>query len=228
MMKHVPGRVIVKADIEGKNWHTFSHGLKIRIERDFNNLDRKHTQQVLGEVVSAEGVPTGAMILFHHNAIHPVNMILNNSQLSGDDIAAGIRYFSFSESECYLWKEYGEKQWKPMKGFGVALYTYKPYKGNIEGILPEKLDNILYIASGGNFAGKVCNCLKYTGMPIVYVNERGIEETIIRFRTYEEYDTREEIVAVNDEITEMVYNGEILVGTSQKDCKTLKEYYEAN
>lgn len=226
MIKYIPGRVIVKADIEGKNWHTFTHGVKIRIERDYNNLDRKHTQQVLGEVVSAENIPAESMILFHHNAIHPVNTINNYSQLSGEEIASGVRLFSFREDECFVWKQYGKGTWKPTKGFAIGLYLFKPYEGHLTGIEPEKIKNILYIASGGRYAGYVCNCLNATGMPIVFVNEKGVEETIIRLRSYDEPSEREEVIAINHELTELVKEGKIWVGTSKKDCKPLNKYYE--
>lgn len=223
-MKHIPGKVIVKADIEGKNWHTFTHGLRIRIERDYNNLDRKHTQQVLGEVVSAEEMPEEAMILFHFNAIHPVNMINNHSQLSGDEIASGIRYFSFREDECYLWKKYGSKSWNPTKGFAIVYYVFQPYNGPLLGIQPKKLKNILYIARGGNYEGKVCRVLNYSGMPIIFLNEKGNDETIIRIRTYKEYNEREEVAAIDEGLTEKLEKGELLIGISENNCKTLKEF----
>jgi hypothetical protein len=221
MIKHVPGRIVVKANIEGKNWHTFTHGLKIRIERDYNNLDRKHTQQVLGEVVSGDGIPEGAMILFHHNAIHPVNEIFNHGQISGDEIASNIRYFSFREDECYAWKLYGEKDWKPTANFGLGWYVFQPYEGPLLGIPPKKIKNILYIASGGNYEGKVCNMANYSGMPIIFVNEQGVEETIIRFRTYNDYSDREEVVAINEELTKKVCDGSLLIGVSESNCKKL-------
>lgn len=221
-MKHIPGRVIVKANAEGKNWHTFTHGLKIRIERDYNNLDRKHTAQVLGEVVSAENIPAGAMILFHHNAIHPVNQIFNHSQLSGDEVAAGVNYYSFREDECYAWKEYGKGEWQPTEGFGLGWYVFRPYVGPLLGIPPKKLKNILYIASGGKYAGKVCATQNYVGMPIIFLNEKGQDEIIIRFRTFNDYNEREEIAAVDEELTEKVLNGELLIGVNESDCKPLK------
>ena len=225
MIKHIPGRIIVKADIEGKNWHTFTNGSKIRIERDYNNLDRKHTQQVLGEVVSGENIPEQAMVLFHHNSIHPVNLISNYSQLSGEEIASGVQYFSFREEECYAWKKYGEKEWKPTKGFALAWYIFKPYVGPLLGIEPKKIKDILYIASGPRHQGMACCVHKHSGMPIIFVNEKGIEQTIIRLRSSEDYSNREEIVAVDYEITDKINSGEYYVGVNEKDCKPLKEYY---
>mgnify|MGYP003342691168 CR=1 FL=1 len=225
MIKHVSGRVIVKVDVEGKNSHTFQDGTKIRIERGYNNLDRKHTEQVLGEVVSSETIPMGAMILFHHNAIHPVNRINNHNQLSGEDIASGIHYYSFREDECFVWKMPEDKTWNPTKGFGLCLYLFEPYVGTLLGIPPKKIKNVLYIASGGNYSGNACNCLHATGMPIIFINEKGVEETVIRLRTYEEETDREEVIAVNHKITELVKEGKVLVGINHKECKPLNEYY---
>ena len=221
-LNYIKGRVILKADKDGKNWHTFSDGKKIRIEREYDNFDKKHTNQVLGEVISAEYVPKGAMILFHHNAMHPVNQIFNHSNLSGEEIASGVEVFSLRESECYLWKMPGDKVWNPLNGFATALRVFKPYNGTFEGILPEKLKEILYITSG-NLKGKACQCLKASDMPIIFNNEEGFEETIIRLRHFEGEDLneREEVVAVNDDITKKIKKGELYVGLTAKDCSKL-------
>ena len=194
-MKHTKGRIIVKADKDGKNWHTFSDGKKIRLEREYDNLDRKHTSQVLGEVVSAEYVPTGALILFHHNAIHPVNQIFNHSQLSGEEIASKVEVFSFREDECYLWKMPNEKEWKPLNGFATAFRVFIPYFGSFEGVFPEKIKEVLYITSG-NLKGKACRYLKASDMPLIFNNDEGVEDTIIRVRHFEgeHLNEREEVI----------------------------------
>jgi hypothetical protein len=221
-MKYIQGRVIIKADKDGKNWHTFSDGKRIRLEREYDNLDRKHTAQILGEVISAENVPTGAMILFHHNAMHPVNQILNHSQLNGEEIASGIQIYSLSESECYLWKMPNEKEWNPIKGFVTALRVFNPYFGTLEGVFPEKIKDVLYITSG-KLKGKVCHCLKASDFSLIFNNEKGVEETIIRARHFdgEELNEREEITAVNQELTKKVKNGTLYVGLNERDCKKL-------
>lgn len=221
MIKHVKGRVIVKADIEGKNWHTFADGTKIRVERQYDNLDRKHTEQVLGEVISAENIPAGAMVLFHHNCIHPVNQIYNHSKLSGDEIASGVRIFSFLENECFLWKMPGEENWKPNIGFAICEYVFEPYKGELLGIAPKKIKNVLYIASEGNYNGKICRCLNATGLPIIFLNEKGVEETIIRLRTFNEENDREEVIAIDNILTSRLNKGELYIGTNERDCKPL-------
>ena len=222
-MKHTQGRIIIKADKDGKNWHTFSDGKKIRLERDYDNLDKKYTSQVLGEVISGDGVPRGAMILFHHNAMHPVNQVFNHAQLNGEEIASGIDIFSISETECYLWKMPGKETWNPIKGFATALNVYEPYSGTFEGILPTKVKGVLYITSG-ELKGKVCHCLHASGLPIIFNNEQGVEETIIRLRHFEGKDLneREEVIAVNNDLTKKVKKGELLVGVNQLNCKSLK------
>ena len=221
-LKNVEGRIVVKADKDGKNWHTFSDGKKIRLERDYNNLDYKYTKQVLGEVVSADDVPTGAMLLFHHNCIHPVNQILNHSKLSGEEITSGVEIFSFSTDECYLWKMPGDKEWKPLKGFATALRVFEPYLGVLHNIPHKKIENILYLTSG-NLKGNVCHTLKACDMPIIFNNDEGIEETIIRCRHFEDEEhEREEIVAINHDLTKKVENGSLYVGVTEKDCKPIK------
>lgn len=221
-LKNVEGRIVVKADKDGKNWHTFSDGKKIRLERDYNNLDYKYTKQVLGEVVSADDVPTGAMLLFHHNCIHPVNQILNHSKLSGEEITSGVEIFSFSTDECYLWKMPGDKEWKPLKGFATALRVFEPYLGVLQNIPHKKIENILYLTSG-NLKGNVCHTLKACDMPIIFNNDEGIEETIIRCRHFEDEEhEREEIVAINHDLTKKVENGSLYVGVTEKDCKPIK------
>ncbi len=47
MIKHVQGRIVVKVDLDGKNWHTFSNGTKIRLERNTDNFDLKYVAQNL-------------------------------------------------------------------------------------------------------------------------------------------------------------------------------------
>lgn len=221
-LKNVEGRIVVKADKDGKNWHTFSDGKKIRLERDYNNLDYKYTKQVLGEVVSADNIPAGAMILFHHNCIHPVNQIFNHSKLSGEEVKSGVEIFSFSTDECYLWKMPGDKEWKPLKGFATALRVFEPYLGVLQNIPHKKIENILYLTSG-NLKGNVCHTLKACDMPIIFNNDEGVEETIIRCRHFEDEEhEREEIVVINHDLTKKIENGSLYVGVTEKDCKPIK------
>ena len=64
-LKAVDGKVIISVDLEGKNSHTFSDGTKIRLERQYNNLNRRETHPVNAIVIDGEGVKSGSQILIH-------------------------------------------------------------------------------------------------------------------------------------------------------------------
>ena len=62
---HTFGRVVIKINLEYKNSHTLSDGLKISLQRQFNNLNRRYTEPVNAIVISAEDIPKDAEILIH-------------------------------------------------------------------------------------------------------------------------------------------------------------------
>ncbi len=224
MLNHVPGRVIVKVDIEQKNHYTLSTGVVIRLERDFENLDRKYTQQVLGVVVSAENIPSDSLILFHHNGLHETYRVLNHSTLSGEEIASGIKIFSILERDCFFWKAPGEAEWNPTSGYEKALRVFKPYTGILQGIEPTLVKNVLYVLTG-DLARKVVQTVKAADYQITFRNEQGVDENIIRFRPYGvEEDQREpEAICILDNLTEELNEGNLLIGLSKSDAKPIKE-----
>jgi hypothetical protein len=222
-LNHIEGRILLIVDPEQKEYHTFSNGITIAHKRNFNNLDQKHTQQVLGTIVSAENIPAGALALFHHNCLHEVNHVHDHGFLTQEELAAGIKIISIREEECYLWKMPGETEWQPAKNFCIAERVFKPYEGLIHGILPTKIENVLYVKTG-EFAGNVLHTVKATDFPIIFVNESGQEETIIRCRHFEDgsnYD-REELIAVSHTLTEKLYAGDLLVGINPEDAKQVE------
>jgi hypothetical protein len=217
------GRVILKVDREQKNFYTLDGGPTIRLERAYNNLDRKYTQQVLGTCLASEEIPAGALVLFHFNSIHPVNTVYNYGHLSGEEIASGIVVVSLSESECFLWKLPGDPgPWHPCKGFATALRVFKPYRGFIQGIEPTKLPNTLYVTSG-SLKGQVVKTLTACDLSIIFRNERGVDEEIIRFRHFDsdEEHEREEVQCIMHELGEMVEKGELWVGLHPRDARPL-------
>lgn len=225
-IKAVTGRVALLVDREQKNWYTFENGTTIRLERDWNNFDRGHTQQVLGTCLDAENIPKGALVLFHFNAIHDVNTVFNHGHLSGEEIASGIKIISIPEWECFLWKMPGEKKWQPMKGFAIAERVFRPYEGLIAGIEPKRIVNVLYIKTG-ELAGLVCRTLTAADYTIKFRNEAGVDEAIIRVRHFEdEYNEREELIAIDHNLTEGVNDGKLLVGYSPTECRILNEKME--
>ncbi len=225
-LKHVKGRVIVSANKSQKNHVTFKDGTVLKLERDYNNLDRAYTQQTMGVVVDAEKMPSGALVLFHFNALHDTYKIFNHSELSGEQIASGDEVFSILENQCYLWKMPGDFTWNPCTIYQTALRVFEPYKGVLDGIPPKRIKDTLYVTSG-NFKGKVVKTLKSCDAVIIFRNEKGVDEEIIRFRPDgdDENHREPEAIAILNDFTEKVNNGDLLVGLTESNCKSLNEVY---
>lgn len=220
-LKHVDKRIVIKVDLEAKNWHTFEDGTKIRRERDYEELNKRITQPVNATVISSEIIPIGCEVLIHHNCCHDVNKIFDYENLSGEAEASSVKYFSIPESDCYAWRD-EDGELKPMKDFEFALRVFEPYKGVLEGIEPTLLKNVLYITTG-NLKGFVVGVLKASDYEIVFQGLNGREERVIRIRHSEDEDfEREEIIYVNHHLTEKVNNGELLVGLSATSCQPIK------
>lgn len=218
-LKHTFGRIIVRVNIEEKNYHTFSDGTKIRRERQFNDFNRRVTQPVQGIVISGENIPTGSEILVFHNSFHDTNKIFSYKSQSPD-----IQYFSIPEYDCYAWRnEQGGMQ--PMTNFEFGLRIFKPYEGMIIGQPPTQIKDVLYITTG-ELKGQVVHTLIASDYEIIYQNTDGKEGQIIRIRHSEDHNfDREEVTAFSHTLTEEVSHGTLRLGITPKDCKTLKEYY---
>lgn len=221
-MKHVYGRILVKVDTEQKNYHTFSDGTQIRIERGYNNLDGQYTNQVRGEVLSSDIIPSGADILFHFNSLHASNEIFDHKFLTLEEVQLNYKLYSIPENECFLWKNKGETKWTTIAPFVTALRIFEPYKGVLEGIEPKKLANILYVTSG-ELNGYAVHTLKACDYCIIFRGDNGIDEKIIRLRHFEKSkNDREEVVAIDADITKKIKKGELYVGYTKEDCKPIK------
>lgn len=221
-LTYVKDRVILSIDLEGKNSHTFSDGTKIRLERQWENFNQRHTQPVNGTVISAEDIPEGAEILLSHNATHPVNQLFNFKNLSGEEIASDTKYFSIPVSECFAWKN--KEGWQPLPGFDFALRLFKPYIGFLVGIEPTLIKNVLYVTTG-TYKGIVCRMQNACDYQIIFQDSNGQEGNIIRCRPHgNKKEHREpEVIAIDTELTELVNSGEYLIGLSPSDAKSLKE-----
>ena len=196
-LKAVDGKVIISVDLEGKNSHTFSDGTKIRLERQYNNLNRRETHPVNAIVIDGEGVKAGSQILIHPNMTHDTNKIFNYGQLSGDIEGSDVKYFSIPVEQCYAWlDEEDNNTWKPLKNFEFALRVYKPYVGLIDGIEPTLVKDVLYVTTG-EFKGLVVHTLKACDYEIIFQGIHGREERLIRFRHFPDQEhEREEIIEI--------------------------------
>jgi hypothetical protein len=218
-MKAVEGKVVISVDIEKKNSYTFEGGLKIRMERDWNNLNRRETQPVNAIVIDGEGLKPGSEILIHPNMTHESYQILNYTKLSGEVEGSNIKYFSIPIDQCYAWLD-GE-EWKPLKGFDFALRVFRPYEGLIQGVEPKLMQDVLYVTTG-ELKGNIVHTLKACDYEIVFQGINDREEHLIRFRHFPDEDNeREEVIAIDGYLTELAKEGKLLVGLTPTNAKTI-------
>ena len=220
-LKAPSNRVIIKVDLESKNSHTFKDGTKIKLERVYDNFNMRYVKPVNAEVVDGKDIPTGAEILIHHNATHDTYKIFNY-QRPTTEASSDIQYFSIPIEECFMWREGKGSIWNALNNFVTALRIFKPYNGMLQGIEPEVMNNKLYITSG-ELKGRAVNTVISSDYEIIYQNDDGTEGRIIRLRYFPDGNDRNEIIAINDNMTELVESGELLVGYNKSDAKQLKE-----
>lgn len=218
-LKAPKNKVVIKVDLESKNTHKFADGTTIRLERQFDNFNMRYVKPTNAIVVSANCVPEGSEILIHHNSTHDVYRLFNYLPPT-TDASSNLKYFSIPEEECFLWRKEIGDEWNPMPNFVTALRLFKPYEGTFEGIAPSLLKDRLYITSG-ELKGKAVITLKSSDYELIYQNENGTEDRVIRVRYYGEWNERNEIIAVDHDLTEQINNGSILVGLSVSDAKKL-------
>ena len=224
-LHHIHGRVIVKVDMLYKNSYQFEDGTTIRLERQYNNFNRRITEPVNAIVISAENIPKDSEILISHNALHETNRINDYKTHFDTEDSERIRYYSLPNDDCFAWKnENGEM--KPLKDFEFGLRLFKPYTGTLHGIDPELIPDVLFVTTG-KLKGNVCNTLKACDYQIVYQTKEKREKYLIRFRHSDEEDIpREELICINHDLTDKVKKGKILVGYSITDAKELKTWQE--
>lgn len=220
-LKATSGRVVVWADLEEKNYHTFSDGTKIRRERQYNEFNKRISQPVNATVIDAENIPSGARILVSHNALHDTNRVFDYKKLSGGDEASDIKYYSLPEADCFAWIDKDGNP-NPLTGICFAWRVYKPYTGTLEGIEPELIPNVLYIYTG-ELTGNVCHVLKASDYEIIYQGDNGREARVLRCRHFEgdEMNEREEVTAIAHDLSDKVNSGEYLIGLSPSDAKQI-------
>lgn len=217
-LKAASGRVVIKIDIEKKNTHAFADGTVIRLERQYNNLNRRETEPVNATVIDGEVTKVGAEILIHPNAINESNRIYNYKGLT-EELSNDIRYYSIPEEQCFAWLNGSE--WLPLRGFAFALRVYKPYNGSLVGIEPTIVKDVLYITTG-ELKGSVVHTLKASDYTIIFQDINGREGRLIRCRHFEDEEhEREEIVAISHYLTNQVENGELIVGILPTTAKQL-------
>lgn len=217
-------RIFISVQMDLKSSYSFNDGNTISLNRDVDNFDKKYVRPINGIVIDSHIIPKGAEVLIHHNAVHDTYRIFDYKDLSSESISSTTKYFSIPETECYAWR-LDEEQWNPAPGFEFGLRIFKPYGGSLVGLLPTQIKNKLYITSG-MLKGKAVMTKMASDYEMVFQDRNGREGRLIRLRHFEEPENlREEIVSIDHETTGNVEHGNLLIGLSPTNCKTLNEYY---
>ena len=221
-LKHTDGRVVVSIDLQAKNSWTFADGTKIRLERQYNELNRRITEPVNAIIISAENIPTGAEVLVHPNATGEPNRIYDYQKLSGKNEGSDIKYYSITEDMCFAWLN--NSKWDTLPPYETALRIFKPYGGVISGIEPELVKDTLFVTSG-KLKGKVVKTIKAADYEIIFQDTNGQEGRICRFRPNgcSRTNREPEAIAILHSETNLVNGGKLLVGLSKSDCKKINE-----
>jgi hypothetical protein len=224
-LTHVENRIIVSIDHDRKNWHQIEGGPKIRIERRFDNFNERYTKPVNAIVVSSEDISEGTEVIVHHTAIHETNLVNNYKPLSGKDEGSEIKYYSISENEVFAWFNESTESWQPTKGYDFALRIYEAYKGILEGIEPTLIKQALWITTG-EYKNKACVVLQASDYQLIFQGRNDTEVNIIRLRSEDRpKEQREsEIVAIHNNYTEKILRGDLIVGLTKSDAKSINEY----
>lgn len=212
-------RVIIKVDLESKNSHTFKDGTKIKLERVYDNFNMRYVKPVNATVVAAKNIPEGSDILIHHNATHDTYKLFNYLKPTAE-ASSNVQYFSIPIEECFLWRDGQDKPWQPLNNFVTGLRIFQPYNGTLEGIPPSLIKNKIYVTSG-DLTGKVVTTLISSDYEIIYQNDDGTEGKIIRFRYYPDGNERNEVIAIDHDLTSRVINNEFLIGYGISDASKL-------
>jgi hypothetical protein len=218
-------RIFIRCDKEYKNSHSFENGDTIKLQRQFDNFDRKYTQPVNAIVIDSAIIPQGAEVLCHHNATHATYELPDYIGLDGNYLSGNERYFSIPEDQCYAWRVEGG-EWQPAPGFEFGLRIFKPYTGTLSGILPSQIKNKLFITTG-EFSGKAVMTKGHCDYTIIFQDRNGREGQLIRLRHFpdEPAHIREEIVAIDLLTTGKVRTGELEIGLSPTNCFSLMLSY---
>lgn len=216
------GRVIVSVDLESKNTHQLTKDVTIRLERKFNNLNKRYTEPVNGTVISSHCMPDGVSCLIHHNSCHDVNRIFNYKNLSGNEQASTIKYYSLKEYEVFFYREQNTEEWLPNKGYATALRIFKPYTGILHNIESTQIKDVLWVTNG-EYKDKAVKTVKAADYSIVFQESDGREREMIRFRPDGMENREPEAICILHDLTEQILNGELHIGLTHTDCKTLTE-----
>lgn len=220
-MRAIKGRVLIKMDVRQKEKVELgSTGILLYVEKNYN-FNLREDKSSMAVLIDGIGLKEGVKCLVHHLSSEPSYLINDETLLTKEEYLEGYKVFSIPEDNVFCYSEDGV-EWQPCKNFLMTSRMYKPYKGTISGIPNERVEGALYIDKGFDYeggeekdlSGNVAMVTPNSDYEIIFVDELHKEHRVIRTRN-------REIQAIHHNLTDKVKKGEILVGTSDVNCKAL-------
>jgi hypothetical protein len=218
-MKAIRGKVLVRIDTKQKERYALEGGPTIIIEKGYN-FNLREDRASMGEVVHAYDIPTGAMVLIHHNATDKTYSVESNDILTDEEYRNGHRILSIPEDMVFCYNE--GSGWIPCKNFLLTKRIFKPYKGSLVGIQPEQVKNRMYVVSGWDewdgkkkdLSGEVVVSLVNCDYLVIWHTKENKEDMLIRTR-------HREIIGLDSGLKKDIQKGKYLIGNTLKDATQL-------
>lgn len=235
MAKALRGQVLFKVDTRQKETLSLTDDITISISKGYDfNLRVERSSR--GICIDGEGIPEGADICFHHNATDATFQVPPQHFLTQEEVLAGWGVYNADCDSVFIYRVNGV--WHPYKNFLITSRIFKKYVGAMVGVPTEQIKNRLYVVSGtdrieqnisakeykepiNDLSGKVIVVTENSDYQIIFHDTDNKEYSVIRTRA-------REVLAIDNELTERVNNGEYLVGITEKDAQPIKIFHKFN
>ena len=227
MKPAIKTNILLKMNTRQKERYALTDNIEIHIERSYN-FNLREDRSSMGYIVNGRGLTKGHQALCHHLTIESGNEVTAETILTDDEKKIGFKVFSVDKDMVFATSLDGI-EWHPCKDFLITFRIFKPYKGKLKGIEPTVLKDRMYIIKGvdefedeiTDLSDKVACTTANSDYQIIWHNEKNREQSLIRTRS-------REILAIDNGMLEDLKKGKLLIGLTVTDCKTYKEYINAN
>lgn len=218
-MRALRNKVLIRIDMTQKEKYSLGNGKTLHWQRGFN-FNLREDRATYGYVVDGNGMKEGTPVLVNYLSTEPSYAADNETILTEEEKKEGFRIRNIEADMIFCYFD-GEK-WQPCKGFLITKRIFKPYNGLLVGIEHERIKGRLYVVKGfdeydgevTDLSGKVCCVTPHSDVELIWHDESSRERRLIR-------TMNREIEAIDNDMTEQVKNGELLVGVAHNYCSTL-------
>lgn len=205
-------RILCTVDTDLKNHYQLTEDINIVLERDVEEYNNRVKMPVNGIVVDGEGFDGGEEVLINHNSAHPVNQLFDHNL----NLPPHVQLYSIPAEEVYIYRKSKDDKWLPTRSYLIVDRIWEQYKGILVGIPPKVITNKLFVLEGEP-KHKVVATAKWCDYTIIFQEANGREAHLTRMKAPDEY--QDEVLAIEDGLTEKVLNGDLLIGETAEKAR---------